>query len=167
MAKAVCNASPIIGLSIIGKLDLLWQIFDEVFIPEEVYNEVTDNNNLKNFGEYELKEVVKNQNIKLYKIQNTAFIEQMYGRLHKGELEVMIAAKELKISRVIIDDRPARNFSETMLLKSIGLIGILITAKKLGLILEVKKYLDILIEAGYRISNKLYFQGLMSAGEEN
>lgn len=90
----------------------------------------------------------------------------MYGRLHKGELEVMIAAKELKINRVIIDDRPARNFSETMLLKSIGLIGILLTAKKLGLISEVKKYLDILIQEGYRISKKLYLEGLKSAGEE-
>ena len=37
-----------------------------------------------------------------------------------------------------------------MLLKSIGLIGILITAKKLGLISEIKKYLE----------------GLRSAGEE-
>jgi predicted nucleic acid-binding protein len=99
-------------------------------------------------------------------VQNTAFVEQMYGRLHKGELEVMVAAKELKINRVIIDDRPARNFSETMLLKSIGLIGILIVAKKLGLISEVKKYLDVLIQEEYRISKKLYLEGLKSAGEE-
>lgn len=131
MAKAVCNASPIIGLSIISKLELLWEIFDEVFIPKEVYNEIVGNDKYKNYGENELKEALKNDNIKLYKVKNTEFVEQMYGRLHKGELEVMIAAKELKINRVIIDDRPARNFSETMLLKSIGLIGILLTAKKI------------------------------------
>jgi predicted nucleic acid-binding protein len=39
MIKVMCNASPIIGLSILGKLNLLWEMF-EVFIPEEVYNEV-------------------------------------------------------------------------------------------------------------------------------
>jgi predicted nucleic acid-binding protein len=166
MAKAVCNASPIIGLSIIGKIDLLWKVFDEVFIPEEVYNEVVSNNKYKNYGEHEIKEALNNGNIKLYKVQNTAFVEQMYGRLHKGELEVMVAAKELKIKRVIIDDKPARNFSETMLLKSIGLIGILIVAKKLGMISEVKKYLDVLIQEEYRISKKLYLEGLKSAGEE-
>jgi Predicted nucleic acid-binding protein, contains PIN domain len=166
MAKAVCNSSPIIGLSIIGRLDLLWQIFNEVFIPEEVYNEVINNNRYKNFGENELKEALEKKNIKVYKIQNTAFVDQMYGRLHRGELEVMIAAKELKINRVIIDDRSARNFSETMLLKSIGLIGILIAAKKIGLITEVKKYLDLLINEEYRISKKLYFEALKDAGEE-
>lgn len=166
MAKAVCNAGPIIGLSIIGKLELLWEIFDEVFIPEEVYNEVAGNNKYKNYGENEIKEALKNDNIKLYKVKNLEFVKQMYGRLHKGELEVMIAAKELKINRVIIDDRPARTFAETMLLRSIGLIGILITAKKLGLISEIKKYLDILIQEGYRISKKLYLEGLKSAGEE-
>jgi predicted nucleic acid-binding protein len=80
MAKAVCNASPIIGLSIIGKIDLLWKVFDEVFILEEVYNEVVSNNKYKNYGEHEIKEALNNGNINLYKVQNTAFVEQMYGR---------------------------------------------------------------------------------------
>lgn len=34
MIRVVCNSSPIIGLSKIGKLDLLWTLFDEVMIPE-------------------------------------------------------------------------------------------------------------------------------------
>lgn len=41
MTKAVCNLSPIIGLSIIKKLDLLWELFDEIYITEEVYKEIT------------------------------------------------------------------------------------------------------------------------------
>jgi len=61
MAKAVCNASPIIGLSIIGKVDLLWKIFDEVFIPEEVYNEVVSNNKYRNYGKREIKEALYNR----------------------------------------------------------------------------------------------------------
>jgi predicted nucleic acid-binding protein len=36
MIKVVCNASPIIGLAILGKLNLLWELFD-VIIPGEVY----------------------------------------------------------------------------------------------------------------------------------
>jgi hypothetical protein len=34
----------------------LWQIFDEVFITEEVYNEVANNNRHKNYREKEIKE---------------------------------------------------------------------------------------------------------------
>lgn len=39
MIKAISNTSPIIGLSMIGHLELLWKLFD-VYIPQEVYNEV-------------------------------------------------------------------------------------------------------------------------------
>ncbi len=44
MAKIICNSSPIIGFSLIGKLNLLWEIFDEVYIPEAVYQEVVSGN---------------------------------------------------------------------------------------------------------------------------
>jgi predicted nucleic acid-binding protein len=36
MTKVVCNASPIIGLAVLGKLNFLWELF-EVVIPAEVY----------------------------------------------------------------------------------------------------------------------------------
>ncbi len=39
MIKAISNTSPIIGLSMIGQLELLWGLFD-IYIPQEVYNEV-------------------------------------------------------------------------------------------------------------------------------
>lgn len=34
------NASPIISLARIGKLDLLRQLYDELIVPEAVWNEV-------------------------------------------------------------------------------------------------------------------------------
>ena len=165
MIKAVCNSSPIIGLSIIKKLDLLWKIFDEVYITEDVYKEVTINEKVRKIGSKELIEAVKNNHIKIYSVKNKLLVEQLYGRLHRGELEVMAAAKELKIKRVIIDDRSARYFAETMLLRSIGLVGILLLAKEYKKIGSVKEYLDMLIEKGFRMSVKLYNQILKSAGE--
>lgn len=165
MIKVVCNSSPIIGLSIIKKLDLLWDIFDEVYITEEVYREITIDEKIKRIGAKELSEAIKNKKIKIYSVKNKLLVEQLYGRLHRGELEVMVAAKELKIKRVIIDDRSARHFAETMLLRSIGLMGVLLLAKECKKIGSVKKYLDILIENGFRMSVKLYNQVLKSAGE--
>ncbi|HEY5563375.1 MAG TPA: hypothetical protein VIK72_16775 [Clostridiaceae bacterium] len=46
MAKIVCNSSPIIGLCTVKKLNLLWGIFDEVYITEEVYREIVQNNEI-------------------------------------------------------------------------------------------------------------------------
>lgn len=165
MTKAVCNSSPIIGLSIIKKLDLLWELFDEIYITEEVYKEITIDEKINKIGAKELTDAIKSNHIKIYSVQNKALVEQLYGRLHRGELEVMVAAKELKIKRVIIDDRSARHFAETMLLRSIGLMGILLIAKEYKKIDSVKKYLDILIENGFRMSVKLYNEVLRSAEE--
>ena len=58
MIKVVCNTSPIIGLSSIDKLNLLWEIF-ETIIPKEVYNEVISGNETKISGKKELMKAVK------------------------------------------------------------------------------------------------------------
>ena len=34
MTKVICNASPIIGLIGIDQFNLLWELFDEVLVPE-------------------------------------------------------------------------------------------------------------------------------------
>lgn len=38
--KAVINSSPLISLSLVGKLDLLGKLYDEVIVPKSVYDEV-------------------------------------------------------------------------------------------------------------------------------
>lgn len=167
MIKVICNSSPIIGLCIIKKLNLLWQLFDKVYVTEEVYREVVQNNELRHYGEQELINAVRDNKMIIYKVKNNELVEAMMGRLHRGELEVIQAARELNISRVIIDDRSARNRAKDMLLKPIWIIGILQLAKKLGKINQIKSYLDILIQEDYRISKRLYLESLKIADEED
>lgn len=38
--KILCNTSPIIGLISIERLSLLWELFDELILPEAVYKEL-------------------------------------------------------------------------------------------------------------------------------
>lgn len=165
MAKIICNSGPIIGLSIIEKLYLLWEIFDEVIIPEEVYNEIVYGSTIGSYGINELKKAVEDTHVAIYKVKNELLVNNLYGRLHKGELEVIIAAKELGIKNVVLDDRLARNFAETMLLKPIGIIGILILAKEIKKILEIRSSLHKLMNSGYRISIALYNEALRRANE--
>jgi predicted nucleic acid-binding protein len=40
MRKVIVNSTPIISLSIIGKLNLLDKLYDTIIIPNAVYNEV-------------------------------------------------------------------------------------------------------------------------------
>ena len=70
------------------------------------------------------------------------------------------------INTVLIDEKAARSFASSMLLDSIGIIGILQFAKKRHKIEEIKTYLDQLIENKYRISPELYEIALEIAGEK-
>ena len=90
----------------------------------------------------------------------------MYGKLHYGEIETIVAAKELNIKYVIIDEKSARNLAEAMSLKPVGIVGILLLAKKKNKIDKIKPYLDILVLRKFRISEKLYDIALKEAGEE-
>lgn len=164
MSKVICNSSPIIGLCLLNKIELLWELFDEVIIPQEVYNEVVVTTQVRT-GAKELEQAISDNKIKVLKVKNTELVNQLYGRLHHGELEVMVLAKELGIKHVIIDDRSARHFADTMMLKTVGLIGLLVLAKQKHKIEAVRPYMDILIRNDYRISVKLYNQILGMAKE--
>lgn len=55
--------------------------------------------------------------------------------------------------------------ANSMYLKTLGIMGILLIAKEKGYILEVEEEIDKLIEKGYRISLNLYQEVLKKAGE--
>lgn len=163
--RVMCNASPIIGLLGINRLYLLWNLFDEVLIPEAVYRELCADS-LKH--EYEVKliqEYVESGKLTIYKVENATMVKNLYGKLHFGELEVIVGAKECGISLALIDERAARKMASEFLVDTIGILGILSWAKKQGLILEIKADIDKLREKGYRISDSLYQQILLKNEE--
>lgn len=164
MKAVVVNSSPIIALSMLSKLDLLWDLFDEVFVPAAVYDEVTDKNATKNIGSEELADAVLNQYVIVHHSEY-ALEAHHSSRLHKGELEVVSSAKDLGIDLLVIDDYLARKFAESQGFMTIGVVGILLLAKKMGRIEEVKTYLDRLIAEGYYLSTKIYLEVLARAGE--
>ena len=164
MTKIMVNSSPIIALSIIGKLSLLNVLFDEVFIPTEVYREIVDSKS-QQYGKQEIKQAIEEGRITVHKIQNDALVNKLYGKLHRGELEVIVGAKELDIEFVLIDEKAARRLAEDFLLTSLGTVGLLILAKKTGKILRVKEYLDALISRNFRIDRRLYQQVLEEVKE--
>lgn len=164
MIKVVCNASPIIALSEIGQLNLLYEMFD-VYITKEVYNEILSGEEGNDTGKEELIEAVENSMMKIYEVKDKDLVDKLYGHLHKGELETMIAAREMDIDYVVIDERSARSFAKSFFLIPIGTLGILQRAKEVGKVKKLKPLLDCLVESGFRLSKKLYSELLESVGE--
>lgn len=160
MRKVVCNSTPLIALHKIGKLDLLESMYREIIIPKAVYDEVTIKENQENtfIGNYTFIKVKEINNKEAKRFFNTS--------LHKGEVEVMILAKEIVADLCVIDDLLARKYAEHYKLKITGTIGILIKAKKLNLIPLIKPLLDNLIKNGIYIDKKLYSMALKISEEE-
>jgi predicted nucleic acid-binding protein len=95
----VSNATPLIALVSLNQLNLLNMLFDKIYIPKQVYEEVvgSDENRI---GSKELKKKIQEGELLRYDIRDYKFVEMMLGRLHRGELAVMVAAKELRINYV-------------------------------------------------------------------
>lgn len=166
MAKIITNSTPIISLSILGKLSLLGELFDDVYVPDAVFHEVVYGKSTKSYGCDDLKQLIEAGTFQAIEVKNKRLVNTLYGKLHEGELEVIVGAKELGLQTVLIDERDARILAKTFLLRPIGTVGILLLAKRRGKIKHVKPLLDKLIAEGIFLSESLYSQVLIEAGEE-
>jgi predicted nucleic acid-binding protein len=153
----ISNSSPIIFLSKIGMLDLLVKLFDNIYIPDAVYDEVSLSDKDDNVSRL-IKEKVDLGQIKKFKVKNIVAVRALLGRLHQGEVEVIIGANEMKIKMVILDDLYARNKATQLDLDVTGTIGILLLAYRNGLISNLELELQKLISIGCRISDTLMQQ---------
>mgnify|MGYP000862518243 CR=1 FL=1 len=160
MRKVIANSTPLIALNKIGKLDLLKEIYKEIIIPYAVYEEVILNSNKAS------NDFIKESNFfSIKRIKNEEARKLFVTSLHKGEVEVMILAKEIKADICIIDDLLARKYAKYYNLNITGTIGILLKAKELGLITRIKPIMDELKVSGIYIDTKLYNRVLEIARE--
>jgi len=146
----VTNSTPLIVLSKINQLDLLKDYFGEIYIPEEVYDEVVR----RGGNQAGSSEVASCTWIKVEPVKNRMAVETLSLTLDKGEAEAIVLSKE-KESLLIIDDGAGRKTAELLGVKITGTIGILLLASKDGK-LSLRKTMDELKSAGFRLSEKEY-----------
>ncbi|MBS3968875.1 MAG: DUF3368 domain-containing protein [Clostridia bacterium] len=140
--------------------------FTDAFDKNAIWDDTIAVSRGRNYiGSNELSKAVKDGNIKIYSVKDTVLVNRFTGKLHKGELEVITAARELGASYLLLDDKAARTLAETLLLESTGIIGLLKIAKLTGRIKSLQISLDRLIDYNFRISKALYLQLLKEVGE--
>lgn len=92
---------------------------------------------------------------------------QQSFKLDLGESEAIALAEEISASQLLIDERAARKVAMARKLPLIGTVGILLLAKRRGLLDSVKDVLDEMQAQGMRISDRLYVQVLTLAQEKD
>lgn len=104
--------------------------------------------------------------IEVRNCSDQSLFEQLRRSLDPGELEAIVLAIELNADIVLLDDEAARVAAQSLGIEYTGLLGILIRAKKMGLIEFVKPIVDALIsQAKFHISGAVYDKVLSLAGE--
>jgi len=158
----VSDATPIISLAKIDMLDFLGKFYSEVVLPEAVFNEVCSNpvftdeaETVKNSAFIRVETVSNQQSVKILRAAG----------LDLGESEAIVLADSLSDSLLLMDERKGRQIAQSMGIRIIGTLGILLQAKKQGLIDKIKPLLDSLIDANIRISENLYNSVLEQADE--
>lgn len=155
----ISDTTALTNLMKIGQAFLLKSLYGEIIIPIAVETE------LKRIVQHHqfLKE---NEWILVEKPRNILAVNLLRASLGEGESEAIILAKERNADFLIMDEMKGRAKAKEMGLKIIGLLGILIEAKQLQLIGEIKPLLDQLRnEAKFFINPTLYQRVLDISGE--
>ena len=160
--KVVSNASPLIALASIGKLELLRGLYGKVLVPQAVWHEVV----VRGKGLPGAAEVENAIWIERRKVADVRLAYALKQGLGAGEAEAIVLAIEVQADLLLMDDKMARETARYFGLKPLGVVGILIEAKHRGKISRIKPYLDELrIKSGFRIGGELYSRVLSDEGE--
>ena len=120
----VVNATPLIALAILKRLDILRQMFAEVIVPAAVYEEVVAQG-----AERVGATVVAGADwLRVVMPTTTLTIEPLLLGLDEGEMQVLLLAREMQPDWVLIDEKLGRRVAKAMGLPVKGTLGVLLAA---------------------------------------
>ncbi|QYX31763.1 DUF3368 domain-containing protein [Sphaerospermopsis torques-reginae] len=158
----VSDTTPISELAKVDHLDLLPKLFGKVVIPQGVFDELQ-------VGTHPAAKLVQDLSwLEVVTVNNQQLVRELQQsfKLDLGESEAIALAEEIDASQLLIDERAARKVAMTRKLPLIGTVGVLLLAKRRGLLDSVKDVLDEMQAQGMRISDHLYVQVLTLAQEK-
>jgi predicted nucleic acid-binding protein len=160
--SVVSNSSPLINLARIGRLDLLSRLYGELIIPEAVWHEVV----VQGAGQTGAHEIETATWIRVQPVTNRELVRALRHELDTGEAEAIALALEVDTEFLLMDEHLGRETASYMGIRCIGLVGVLVEAKKKGLIGQIRPLLDTLRDlAGFWVSETLYRRVLDDEGE--
>jgi hypothetical protein len=150
---AVSNASPLIALAAIKRLDFVRALFETVLIPPAVAHEIRRSI------------PVVPPWLQVQTLRDPLPLIVLRRTLGVGEREAVALALEVHADPIILDDLPARRVAQLAGLNVVGTVGMLLGAKHIGLIGRIRPELDNLVKTSFFLSPQLYEELLVAAGE--
>ncbi len=156
----VADASPLIGLVKINRLGLLRRLAKEIWIPREVWTELIDNGGDRP-EVAELAAFLSGAVQDIDPVQARRFSRQV----DPGESAAVALATANPGCLLLIDDAAGRRLAESLGVRCVGVGGLLLRAKRAGLVPSLTIEMSALRAHGYYLGDKVTNELLKAAGE--
>jgi predicted nucleic acid-binding protein len=156
----ICDAGPLIALGKIDQLHLLRQCAETVWIPHQVWHEVVTRGQDRPpaaWLKHNLADAIRSGDHELM----AAFSLQVDA----GEAEALALAARNRESCLLIDDAKGRTVAQLNQLRCVSTLGLLVRARRAGLIIQLQPLLSRLQAAGWFIHPHLIQDALRAVGE--
>ncbi len=158
----VSNTTPLIAFSSLQKFDLLNKLFGKLYIAEAVYHEATIAKKEKDNLAFEIAQADWIQTVK---VKDRLAVDVLLDELDLGEAETIVLAKEINADWVLMDEKKGRRKLTQLGLAKIGTVGLLVKAKEIGLLAEIKPEIKALTETSFNLSESVINTVLRQANE--
>jgi uncharacterized protein len=159
----VSNTSPLTSLAAIGHFELLRKLYGEIHIAHGVWHEL-NHGGRRHPGSHEVEQASW---VHRHEVRDQALVTVLLRDLDRGEAETLALTIELNADLVLLDEQEGRHAATRLGLFPLGALGVLLQAKRLGAVVEIRPLLDALRErAGFFLGERLYWQMLERAGEK-
>ena len=145
---AVSNTTPLRYLIAIGQDDLLGKLFEKVFVPTGVHEELTD---------ARTPEAVRRRVLSWFEVRA---VRQSHEAtfpvtLHRGEREAILLAEALRADVLLVDEQIGRTIALSRKLPLSGTLGVLERADRMGFVSDFPQILERLKASGFFIADSL------------
>jgi uncharacterized protein len=162
LPEFICNTSPFQYLHQLGRLDLIPALTNGVTVPRAVVSELDAGRALG----YDVPDLRKLGWVSL-RDPDSAPALPLAADLGRGESAVLALALESASPLVILDDALGRRAAVLLGIPLTGTLGLLLDAKKIGLIETIAPLLDELDALRFRLSPATRTAVLNLAGEDD
>ena len=148
----VADTGPLIALGRVECLKLLHDLYQDVLIPPAVREELHLGSGRP--GARQSAEALEQGWLQVQELSagSAQALSDLMLVLDPGEAEAILLAEEMNCKFLLIDERKGRAIANRRGVPVVGIAGVLLAAKKRGLIDAVMHILQNMEQAGYRMS---------------
>ncbi len=150
--RVVVDSSPLIALARIERLELLREMFGEIVVPSAVWSEVV----MSGLDKTGAREVIASGWIRRQEVVDQSAVDDLRRDLGAGEAEAIVVARELPADLLLMDEELGRRTARGLGVQVVGLVGVLVEARKRGLLPDAAGIAEVLHrKAGFWLSADL------------